>query len=430
MAGGPRTGLNGTIDVAAADAEKPLAARVDIVNAAAGAWETGALPLRRLLAELAGDPRDRSSAQLRSFDAELGGAQPAGHVRGQGNWRADGGLTLKLALEGVRPDRLDGRAPALTIGGPIALDWQRPTSGQSGAASNTSTPQPAAARPQRAVLTADLSGTPLTGPARGPLRLQADGEAAWTSKGNVQAQLKRLVATQGRSTASIDGTLGRSDPASPWAAAGQLALADFDPRPWLPGPADSPLRRAEGRVNAKAVFDVTLASAVGAPRAAPGAPPTSLVAALRGSADLTLAASQLAGVTLQGQAQVRAPAGGTRIEANAELDAAGNRLNARWRSDGEIGGPASAAANVDAPALQRLAPLFQAVGLRGAAPGGSLRADASADIRWPDLTKHRHAAGRRAVVAGHAGAERRRPLAHRQPIPCAPTELDPARRAA
>ncbi|HLL17509.1 MAG TPA: translocation/assembly module TamB domain-containing protein, partial [Rubrivivax sp.] len=258
-------------------------------------------------------------------------------------------------------------------------------------------PPPAPQQQQRAVLTADLNGTPLTGPARTPLRLQAEGEAVWTAKGNVQAQLKRLVATQGRSTANVEGTLRRSDTAAPWAAAGQVGLAEFDPRPWLPGPGDSPLRRAEGRVNAKAVFDVTLTAAAApggapgpaggaTPGATPGASSPSLVSAVRGSADLTLAPSQLAGVTLQGQAQLRAPAGGTRIEANAQLDAAGNRLNARWRSDGDIGGPASAAANVDAPALQRMAPLLQAVGFRGAAPGGSLRADASADIRWPDLT--------------------------------------------
>ncbi|HLL19783.1 MAG TPA: hypothetical protein VK439_13465, partial [Rubrivivax sp.] len=133
LAGGPRTGLSGTIDVAAADAEKPLAARINIVNAAAGPWETGALPVRGLLAELAGSPADRSAAELRSFDIELGGEQAAGHVRGEGSWRADGGLALKLALDGVRPDRLDGRAPALTIGGPLTLDWQRPTAGQSGA---------------------------------------------------------------------------------------------------------------------------------------------------------------------------------------------------------------------------------------------------------------------------------------------------------
>ncbi|HLL10052.1 MAG TPA: hypothetical protein VK570_03280, partial [Rubrivivax sp.] len=42
LAAGPRTALSGSINVAAADAEKPLAARIDLVNAAAGAWDTGA----------------------------------------------------------------------------------------------------------------------------------------------------------------------------------------------------------------------------------------------------------------------------------------------------------------------------------------------------------------------------------------------------
>lgn len=407
LAAGPRTALSGSVDIAAADAEKPLAARVDLVNTAAGAWDTGALPLRRLLAELSGDPRERSAAELRNFDAELGGALPAGRLRGAGQWRADGGLALKLVLDGVRPDRLDNRAPALALSGPVGLDWQRPRAGQSAAAQPAAS-QPAAAQ-QRVRLTADVSGTPLAGPARAPLRLQAEADAAWTASGMVQVQLKRLVGTQGRSNASAGGSLRRSHAAAPWAAAGQVTLADFDPRPWLPGAPDSPLRRAQGRVNAKAVFDVTLAPAPAAttasapalqtPPASPG-PPTgaalaprrtavpapSLLTALRGSADLTLGASQLAGVALQGQAQLRAPAGGSRIEASAQLNAAGNRLNARWRSDGGISAPATAAADIDAPALQRLAPLLQAVGLRGAAPTGSVRAQASADVRWPDLT--------------------------------------------
>ena len=403
MAGAPRTALSGEVVLAMADAETPLQAQARLQNGRPGAWSSGLLPARRLQLTLQADPRDRRQVRLESLDAELGdAAQPAGRVQGQGLRRADGAWQLGLALHGLRPDRLDTRVMPMQLDGRVTLD---------GSATPPGAPGPAR---RQVSMTSDVSGRLLDRAPGAPVLLQAAGELASGAGGALEIDLKRLLVRQGNARAEAQGRLQRASTSADWQARGGLKLAGFDPRPWWPGRAGSALRRAPSRLNGEADVDLAWAAttASGPPspgtlrRAAPAAasptatPGVLLPPGLRGRADLHLAASVLAGVPLQGEARLRSSAADG-LQLSLQAEAAGNRMNAEGRLATE---PARDhwSARVDAPALNRLAPLWQAFApgtpgsaapragraWRSAAPpasAGSLQARAVADGRWPRL---------------------------------------------
>jgi autotransporter translocation and assembly factor TamB len=520
LPGGPRTALSGDVVIAMADAAKPLEASARLVNGRPGAWDAGLLPARQLQLTVQADPQDRSQARLERLEAQLGdAAHLAGNVSGHGLWRADGGWQLALNLQALRPDRLDGRAMPMLVDGRIELAASGkaaagggPASGPavappgasaatpgragsapgrdgpatrstaqapgragpsiapsgpaatasaqgSGMASQAPATLPAAAGAgaQRIVMTADLSGRLLDRAAGPPVQLQAEGALLTADAGALTLDLQRLLARQGNARAEARGQLQRAAADADWQARGTLSLAAFDPRPWLPLDAASPLRRAPSRLNGRAEVDLAWASAAAsapagpsatasptasagaAPKAALTASPTAsptasvrrhtdgdsranasasarstpsrpapasatagtstaaaplLPAGLRGRAELTLAPSVLAGVPVQGEARLRSAgssaSGGDRLQLSLQADAAGNRIAA----DGRLAAVAARdhwSARIDAPALNRLSPLLQALmpGARGRAgppaSAGSLQAEAVADGRWPRL---------------------------------------------
>lgn len=387
VAGGPRTALSGTVVIAMADAEKPLQADAQLENARPGPWSSGLLPARRIQLSLQADPRDRRQAQLQRFDAELGDATlAAGRVSGQGQWRADGGWQLGLLLQGLRPDRLDARVMPMLLDGRVDLD-------------GSATTLPGAAGParQRVSMTSDVSGRLLDRRAGPPVQLQAAGALDSSDGGALGITLQRLAARQGEARADAQGQLQRASATADWQARGRLTLAGFDPGPWVPGDAGAALRRAPNRLNGQAEVDLSWASAAPAaatgaasgssgtgasgastgasaaaarraasaprPPAAPAGPP--LPAGLQGRAELRLGASVLAGVPLQGEAHLRSGRGTDRLTLDVQADAAGNRVQAEGRLAAD---PARDhwSARIEAPALNRLAPLWQAF-----APGAS-----------------------------------------------------------
>jgi translocation and assembly module TamB len=401
LAGGPRTALSGNVVIAMADAEKPLQATASLANARPGAWNAGLLPARQLKLTVQADPRDRRQARLEQFEAELGdAAQTAGHVRGDGLWRADGGWQLGLVLQALRPDRLDARVMPMTLDGRVTLEG------------NATPPGAAAPARQRVSMTSDVSGQLLDRRAGAPVRLQAAGTLDSSDGGALALELQRLVASQGDARAEAQGRLQRASASADWQARGTLTLAGFDPRPWVPGDAASPLRRAAGRLNGQADVDLSWSSATAAPAGGPapasaagaGSAPAAaaataprplaaapiaaaLPAGLQGRADLVLAPSVLAGVPLQGEAHLRAARGADPLQLTLQAELAGNRVNAEGRVTAD---PARDhwSGRIDAPALNRLAPLLQVVmpGRTAAATGaGTLRASAEAGGRWPRL---------------------------------------------
>ncbi|MEO5732481.1 MAG: hypothetical protein ABIN96_10875, partial [Rubrivivax sp.] len=116
----PKTRLSGTAVLADTTAGQPLAVSLALTNSAAGPWDAKRLPVRNLRVALQGRPEELDRLSFDALVLELGGEQPGGRVSGEGAWKGSD-LQLTIKLDDLRPQRLDGRAPALRIDGPITL---------------------------------------------------------------------------------------------------------------------------------------------------------------------------------------------------------------------------------------------------------------------------------------------------------------------
>ena len=75
VSGAPKTSLSGQLRASLAEASGaalPLAIQADLRNAAAGRWDAGELPVRRLQLDAQGAATDTARGELRSFVVELG----------------------------------------------------------------------------------------------------------------------------------------------------------------------------------------------------------------------------------------------------------------------------------------------------------------------------------------------------------------------
>jgi len=339
---------------------------VQIDNALPGPWNAARLPLRHarvVLRPLADNP---TAFVFESLNARLGGARPGGQIHGSGRLSA-GTLALELRLDGLQPARLDTRAPALQLSGPLALTLRGlPASG-------AAAPPPGLAGELRTALEGGSLGQDR---ARATISAQAD--FALPGDGSLQVTLNQFRVASGSATASASAQ-GRLNADGAWQLATRGDLTRFDPGAWWPAAA-----ARNNALNGRWKADLRGSTVAAA----------SLWDTLRGEATLELAASRYAGVPLQGGATLH-----TRDNAllmHAELRAAGNRARVegnvgvanrtpRWRLD------------IEAPALDALAPL--AAVLPGAAPwmprAGTLQAHAEAEGRWPAFASRGtlHAAG-------------------------------------
>ena len=150
--------------------------------------------------------------------------------------------------------------------------------------------------------------------------------------------------------------------------------------PWWPGSEDSPWRQGPHRLNAAGEVDLALPAG--------GGSTPQWLSRLRGRAQLTIEPSRLAGVPLSGQAALQSADEG-RTEARLQLLAAGNEL----RADARLDRPAEGSGDqwqlkADLPALKKLQPLWKLLLPAGsdARLGGTLRAEARVDGRWPALS--------------------------------------------
>ena len=354
----PATALSGEAHATSTAANEPASVSLSLTNALAGRWDEQRLPLTRLTLALAARPDRPSELTLHRFDAELGtSTASAGRLAGSGAWSPQR-WNVDATLTGLQPARLDARAPAMQLAGPFSVRGG-----------------PSAATP------IDVSAT-LAGAfaQRGPTRsVQLKLAGAWQPQ---RVELRELQALAGGTRASASGLLAQAAPDAPWTAQAQLGLVEFDPALWWPGGADAAWRRARHRLNGKAVVDLAL------PSQAVGQPLPALLAALRGHATLSLAPSMLAGVPLSGSGELRRAAGAP-AQLKLALEAGGNTL----RADGRIATSGNGAGdawtlNLDAGALDRLAPvfrLFQAPG-SDATLAGRLTATAQVSGRWPAVS--------------------------------------------
>jgi translocation and assembly module TamB len=397
----PATSLSGHAVVTTSGLDQPAVVSLGLVNARAGRWNEGQLPVARLDAELRARPGAPEIIEVQTLTAELGSAERVGgRIAAHGRWSRDQ-WTIAAELARVRPSALDARAPDTAFDGTASLIGK----GFAG------TPE------QRTInIVAQLAGQifdrrlPKAAPRAARLRLEA--RAATNS-----VDLRVAEATLGAAQASLSGKLARTAANAPWQASGRVRLVDFDPGPWWPGSVDSPLGRGPNRLNGQGDFDLSL------PVADTARPLLDALAATRGHATLTIAASTLVGVPLEGRASFVNSDG--RARPAFEIVAAGNRANGR----GQLAAAGSSAddwqLDIDAPALDRLAPWLRGGerASRTATLAGTLAAKARVEGRWPAVRTEGqlHGAGLRYESLTVRRAEGRWQLGSRNDAPLAGT---------
>jgi translocation and assembly module TamB len=380
----PATTIDADARVRSEAMDRPAAVSLALGNAAAGRIDEGRLPVSRLVLELQARPDDPRTLELQAFDADLGStARPAGKLTGRGRW-TPARWTLETTLADLQPDRLDRRAPALRVAGPLALEG-----------SGFDSPAFEAAR---VALRGQLAGRLLVAGSPREASLTLDAAATRNAVSVTAAELR-----SGGARAKLAGALEReASAAAGWRAQGRVDLADFDPQPWWPGPADSPWRSGPHRLTAQGSFDLAISDAARADAARAARPLR--WSALRGQATVNLAPSRLAGVGVTGRLALKNDGRGTAL-VDLQADADGNRATVQGRIDARAdarneGNSDHWEATLAAPAIARLAPALRLVSADLAAASGRIDADVTLDGRWPAL----RGAGRIDAQAVQVGA--------------------------
>lgn len=366
----PQTRLNGSATLAPRVQGAPLAAAIELVNALPGRWNERRLPLVRLAAELRGSLDQPDRLEAPRFDVTLADATgSAGRWTGRALWQGHE-LTLDTRLAELIPQRLDSRAAAMRLSGPVTTTV-RGLQSPSGTAS-----------PDGVSLswTVELDGSLDASPQ--PVRLAMEGQA-----NDRRLEIGRLRLDSGGAGAEMRAVfqqLNNRGERSDWRLETSGSLVDFDPVPWWPGEPGSPWRQATSRLSAGWQADVRL------PANAAQLHSLELLQRLAGNGSLRLQDSVLAGVPLSadlrlGYTQAAAPAtvqlyadlrvGGNRLTLDGRGDPAGNGEGDRWRAE------------LQADSLANLAPLARLhPALAGWVPrAGTGTAELAADGRWPQL---------------------------------------------
>lgn len=394
----PQTRLTGRAEIRSSAADAPLTASVLLDNLLPGRWNEARLPLRRLAVDLRGQLDRPDRVEATRFELLLADATAAaGRISGRAQWQGHE-LTLATEVAELQPQRLDSRAAAMTLAGPLTATLR-----------GLPSPDPAAtaAAPAPDIrwqldLTGRLDGAPQ------PVQVAMQG----------QADDRRLVLSDvrlasGSATAGLDATLQRQGrtpggSAAEWQLQTEGRLANFDPVPWWPGAAGSAWRRGPHRFNAAWTLDARV------PGDAAGQPALAVLPRVAGNGTLRVSDSQLAGVPLAadlrlGYTRAAAPTAGS---LQGELMLGGNRLVLDGRGDpAGPGGADRLRAELRAEQLAALAPVARLhPALADWLPrGGSAQVAVAVDGRWPALrsegTAHvqQLAAGRLAVARGDIG---------------------------
>ena len=197
----PQTRLSGTAEAVTRGTDQPLSATVKLSNATPGRWNERRLPVARVEALVTGSLTQRDRIEVPRFEVQLADAtRAAGIVRGKARW-ASHGLVVEGQLENLSPQRLDGRAAAMSLSGPLTVT-----------VAGLRSPDPAAtttAPPWRVDAQLALEGR-LEGRAQA-VTLQLAGQA--DAQG---VSIERARATSGGATAEGTATLKRQ-PRGEWA---------------------------------------------------------------------------------------------------------------------------------------------------------------------------------------------------------------------
>jgi translocation and assembly module TamB len=369
----PQTQLSGSAEIASSAADAPLTATLALDNALPGRWNEGRLPLRRLSADLHGRVNEPGRIELRHFEADFGPpSRPAGRWTGSALWLGHE-LSLQTVLEALAPQRIDGRAAAMQLSGPVTATLRGLPSPDP--AARTTPPAP------HIDWQFDLAGRLDAAPQ--PVQLASEGSAD-----EQRIELQSLRASSGKASASLQALLERTA-RGPWQLQTAGRLSDFDPLPWWPGEPGSDWRKGPHRLSADWQFDLHL------PADATRLAPIALAQRLTGSGKLEIHESVLAGVPLAGVLTLgTTPKLPATAALAAELHLGGNQL--RVEASGNPNGAGDGdrwRAEVQADALAALAPLARLYPpLAAWAPRqGSASGVVSAAGRWPKVHTEGHA---------------------------------------
>jgi translocation and assembly module TamB len=357
--GAPQTALTGRADVQAGAADAPITATVALRNALPGRWNEGRLPLRTLALELQGSLQTRDRLDVQRFELELGDTGGSGgRWSGSGAWQGHG-LSVDTRLQNVQPQRLDGRAAAMQLTGPLRLQVQGlpalgpPASGSTPGGTASAPVRPPWSGQLELLLDGRLEGAP--SPVQ--LKLRARGDAQ-----RLQVEQARLQS--GPAVAELKASLRRQNvPAGPggrrsvpgWRLETDGSLLDFDPVPWWPGEAGSAWRQSTNRLSAGWNFDLRL------PHSALRQAPLAALQRVAGNGSLRLHDAVLASVPLRGELS---------LAYGAEVAGSGALLRQLLPA-----GAAPAAAQASAPAAGTIAGTSTTVGTDGSQALGRLQAD-------------------------------------------------------
>jgi translocation and assembly module TamB len=385
--GAPVTRIDAAADVQTDGWNKPAQVTLALENRAAGRINEHRVPLASLRLDMQGRPDQPTRLDVRTFEARLAaGSDDGGRIDGSGELDGER-LSLQATLRGVRPLVLDARATGATLDGTVEIEGRHGL--PIGVAPGSAPPQPDLR------LRAQLAG-PIEAVGK---RLQITLDGAGTPQ---RIDVQRIAVAADDAIAELSGRVERVAPDA-WRAQGRARLERFDPLDYWRGPANSPWRRGPHLVNATAAFDLR------APEAAVRGGAAAFQSGMRGEATVQLRDSVLAGVPINGDATLRGAAG---LELKATLDADGNRVVVDGRTSVATAAqrdvPDHWNAEIDAPALARLAPLaalLQPAGAPRLELDGRLEARARVDGRWPRLASSGEARARQARIGSFAARE-------------------------
>jgi translocation and assembly module TamB len=366
----PATRLAGSAELRGGAGSTPVALTLQLDNAQPGRWNERRLPLRHLALEVHGQASRRDRVEFNRFELALADAtRSAGRWSGSAVWQGSE-LTLDTRLDGVTPQRLDGRAAAMTLSGPVSASVRGLPSPDFRAAPAVPAPSP------HIDWKVDLQGQLDAAPQ--PVQLALEGSAD-----DQRLTLRRVHAQAGTASADLQATLVRGAHGD-WAISTTGTLLGFDPLPWWPGSVGGAWHKGPHRVSGDWQFELTL------PRNADTLPPLALAQRLAGNGTLRVHDSVLAGVPLAadvtlGYTQAAAPTAGS---LRADLRLGGNSLVLEGRGDPLGAGDSDRwRAELKADNLAALAPLVPLLpALANWTPRqGGISAALAADGRWPAL---------------------------------------------
>ncbi|MBL8306634.1 MAG: translocation/assembly module TamB domain-containing protein [Rubrivivax sp.] len=361
----PTTRLDGHA-VLGGGGQAPLVVDVELHNTAPGPWNAARLPVSRLLVQLRGSLEQPDLVEMSQFDLQLADAlRPAGRVQGTAVWKGYD-VALEMRLGDVTPHRLDGRAAAMKLSGPLAASITGVP-----ALTPQKDPAPAPGIEWTLDLQGQLDAAPL------PVRVAVEGSA-----NDRELKIKSARAQSGTAVAEFTATVAQA-PRGDWQLVTEGLLRDFDPLPWWPGDAGSAWRRGPHRANGEWKLDVRL------PADADRLPPLTLAQRLAGNGKLRLHDSQLAGVAAEAEATLSyTPGAADSARLRADLSLGGNLLAVEGQGNpGGTGVGDRWRLEAKAESLGRLGPLFQLqpAWARWAPRQGTVVVAVDAEGRWPAM---------------------------------------------